>query len=248
MVATEVAPGVHRLEDAFTNWYLLEDESGVTVVDAGVPTSWSTLTAGLDRIGRSLFDVRALVLTHAHFDHVGIAERIRRELGVPVYLHENDVPIARHPWRYDHERARLPYFLTQLRAMPIVATLVRNRAFWPPAIGALERFSDDAGTLSVPGRPTVIPTPGHTLGHCALQLADRDCVIVGDAIVTLDPYTARRGPRVVARAATADSERNLRTLDALVETDAGTLLPGHGDPWTLGVASAVEAARAAPVA
>jgi hypothetical protein len=70
-------------------------------------------------------------------------------------------------------------------------------------------------------------------------------VIAGDAIVMLDPYTARRGPCIVAGAATADSERNLRTLDALVDTGAGTVLVGHGEPWTEGVESAVANARAA---
>jgi glyoxylase-like metal-dependent hydrolase (beta-lactamase superfamily II) len=248
MIVTDVAPGVHRLEDAYANWYLVEDDTGVTIVDAGVPTSWATLTTALQRIGRRPSDVRALVLTHAHFDHVGIAERIRTTLDVPVYVHQNDVPIARHPWRYDHERARLPYLLTQVRAMPIVAALVRNRAFWPPAIGELTRFDDATGRLPVPGEPIVVPTPGHTLGHCALHLPDRDCVLAGDAVVMLDPYTARRGPRVVARAATVDSERNLRTLDTLLDTGAGTVLTGHGDPWRRGVSEAVAVARATPVA
>ena len=66
-----------------------------------------------------------VVATHAHFDHVGFAERARTELGVPVHVHENDAPLTRHPWRYDHERPRSPYFATQVRAMPIVAALVR---------------------------------------------------------------------------------------------------------------------------
>ena len=70
----------------------------------------------------------------------------------------------------------------------------------------------------------MIRCPGHTLGHCALHLADREVVIAGDAIVTLDPYTGRRGPRIVAGAATVDSERNLRTLDAIAETAARTVL------------------------
>ena len=39
----EVAPGVHRVEDAFTNWYLVQADGAVTVVDAGVPTSWGSL-------------------------------------------------------------------------------------------------------------------------------------------------------------------------------------------------------------
>jgi len=66
--------------------------------------------------------------------------------------------------------------------------------------------------------------------------------------VTLDPYTARTGPRVVARAATADSERALASLDALAETGARTAFVGHGEPWTGGAEAACEQARSAGVA
>jgi glyoxylase-like metal-dependent hydrolase (beta-lactamase superfamily II) len=68
-------------------------------------------------------------------------------------------------------------------------------------------------------------------------------VISGDALVTLDPYTGHRGPQIVAGAATADSEQALRSLDRLAATGAGTVLPGHGEPWTAGVGTAVELAR-----
>lgn len=112
--------------------------------------------------------------------------------------------------------------------MPIVAALLRDRAFWPPAIAEVIRYGDDAGTLPIPGGPVVVPTPVHTLGHCALHLPDRDTVFAGDAIVTLDPYTGRTGPRLVARAATVDSERNLASFDALAATGARVVLTGHG--------------------
>jgi len=241
MFEPNVADGVHRISDCFTNWYLLEEDRRLTIVDAGVPTSWASLHDALARLGREPGDVEAVVLTHAHFDHVGFAERARTELGVPVYVHENDVPLTMHPWRYDHERRRSRYFATQVRALPIVAGFLRHRAFWPPPLGAVTRFED--GVLPVPGAPRVVPTPGHTLGHCALHLPERDTVIAGDAVVTLDPYTARTGPRLVARAATVDSERNLRSLAALEATAARTVLTGHGEPWTGGVESAVAQAR-----
>jgi glyoxylase-like metal-dependent hydrolase (beta-lactamase superfamily II) len=243
----DVADGVHRIEDSFTNWYLVEGSDGITVVDCGIPSSWDSLQQALPDIGRSLGDVRAVVLTHAHFDHVGFAERARRELRVPVYVHENDVPLTEHPWRYDHERARARYLLTQPRALPIVATFLRHRAFWPSPIGAVVRYGD-SGTLDVPGAPAIVATPGHTLGHCALHLADRDAVLAGDALVTLDPYTGRSGPRLVARAATVDSERNLASLDRIAATGARTVLTGHGEPWTEGAEAIVTAARAAGAA
>jgi glyoxylase-like metal-dependent hydrolase (beta-lactamase superfamily II) len=246
MLQMNVVPGVHRIEDAFTNWYIVEEDSRLTLVDAGVPSSWDSLQDALSELGRSQDDVEALVLTHAHFDHVGFAERARHELGVPVYVHENDVPITKHPWRYDHERRRAYYFSTQVQALPIVATFLRHRAFWPPPIKEVTRYEN--GTLPVPGSPRVVFTPGHTLGHCALHLPDLDTVIAGDAVVTLDPYTAKKGPRLVARAATVDSERNLRSLDALVETGARTVLMGHGEPWKDGVEPLVAQARAAGAA
>ena len=242
MFRGEVVEGVYRVEDAYTNWYLVEDQDGLTVVDAGVPTSWDSLLAALETLGRSIDDLRALVLTHAHFDHLGFAERFRVELGLPVWVHENDASLARHPRQYLHERLRFPYFLTQFRALPIVVALNRARAFWPTPVREVKRYTD--GTLSVPGRPVVLPTPGHTLGHCALHLADRDVVIAGDAVVMLDPYTGKRGPKIVAGAATADSERNLASLDALVESGARNVLTGHGEPWRTGVEAAVHRARA----
>jgi glyoxylase-like metal-dependent hydrolase (beta-lactamase superfamily II) len=99
----------------------------------------------------------------------------------------------------------------------------------------------------VPGEPEIVRTPGHTHGHCALLLRDRGVLLAGDAVVTLDPYTVRRGPRLVARAATVDSARNLRTLDAIAATGAEVVLCGHGDPWRDGAEALVDAARRAPV-
>jgi glyoxylase-like metal-dependent hydrolase (beta-lactamase superfamily II) len=243
----DVADGVHRVEDSFTNWYLVEGDDGLTIVDCGVPASWQSLLEALAQLGRTRDDVRAVVLTHAHFDHVGFAERARTELGVPVHVHEDDVPLTRHPWRYDHERARVRYIATQPKALPIVAAFLRNRAFWPAPIGEVVRYGDE-GVLPVPGRPAIVRTPGHTLGHCALQLPDRGAVIAGDSVVTLDPYTARTGPRLVARAATADSARNTATLDALAATEAQIVLTGHGEPWAGGAEAIVAAAREQPVA
>ena len=241
----DLAPGVHRVEDAYTNWYLIEDGGRLTVVDTGVPTSWSSFEEALHRLGRTAADVDAVVLTHAHFDHVGFAEKARSKLGVQVWVHDDDVPLTRNPMGYAHERGR-SWYLVNPGALPIMASMLRNRAFWPPPVAEVRPFT--GGSLDVPGAPQVIFSPGHTYGHCALHLPDRDTLLAGDAIVTLDPYTGRRGPQVVARAATAYSDRALASLDALEATGAGTVLTGHGEPWRDGIAEACRRARAAGVA
>src|SRR3954449_3792885 len=53
------APEIHRVEDASVNWYLVEADSGLTIVDAGVPPSWSSLHRLLGEIGRDGSEVRA---------------------------------------------------------------------------------------------------------------------------------------------------------------------------------------------
>src|SRR4051795_9846647 len=139
MLHPDVAPGVHRIEDAYTNWYLVEDGDRTLIVDAGVPTSWGSLQDAMRTLGRDPDSVEAVVLTHAHFDHVGFAEKARRELGVPVWVHEDDVPLTRHPLQYAHERSRLPYLLNP-GAWPVYAAMARERAFMPPSIKEVRRF------------------------------------------------------------------------------------------------------------
>ena len=92
-----IAANIHRLDPGggLVNVYLLDDGGQVTIIDAGAPRYFGALPAELAAMGRSLEDVRSVVLTHAHTDHIGFAERIRRERGVPIRVHEADAALAR---------------------------------------------------------------------------------------------------------------------------------------------------------
>ncbi len=131
------------------------------------------------------------------------------------------------------------------RALSIVTGLLRRRAFWPTPIAQVKTYVD--GTLDVPGRPQGVFTPGHTFGHCSLYYPERDTLIAGDAVVTLNPYTGDHGPQHVARAATADTAQALRSLDAVAGTGAPTVLTGHGETWRHGAAAMADEARRAVV-
>jgi glyoxylase-like metal-dependent hydrolase (beta-lactamase superfamily II) len=243
MLHRDAAEGIHRIEDAHANWYLVEEAGRLCVVDTGLPRSWQSLVEAVGQLGRSLADIVAVVLTHAHFDHMGFARRAQTELKVPLLAHELERPVVAHPWRYDHERSRAPY-LRHPDFVRILAEMSAMGALWVKRSDSPTTY-ESADRLDLPGRPQVVLTPGHTHGHRSLHYADRGAVIVGDAFVMLDPYTGRHGPCVVAGAATADSGQALRSLDALAALDGAAGLTGHGPPWTGTMAQAVEHARAA---
>ncbi|MEH3154525.1 MAG: MBL fold metallo-hydrolase [Gordonia paraffinivorans] len=238
----DVAPGIHRLEHAHTNLYLVDTDSGLLLVDTGLPRSYRPLLDAIADLGRIPRDITAVVLTHGHFDHVGTARRLARRWDLPILAPELDRRLVAHPYRYLHENSRVGAPLRHPRSWPLLGAMVGAGALVVRGVPTRQVVILDTGA-TLPGGAQVIPTPGHTAGHVALHWPDRGAVIAGDALVTLDPYTGETGPRIVAGAATADIERNLASLDALAATDATTVLPGHGEPWHDGVAAAVDRAR-----
>ena len=83
----EIAKGLHRIGSEIVNSYLVIDGGGVTIIDAGLPRYWKLLNRELARLGMTLDDVQALILTHGDTDHIGFAARLHREKGMPAYLH-----------------------------------------------------------------------------------------------------------------------------------------------------------------
>jgi glyoxylase-like metal-dependent hydrolase (beta-lactamase superfamily II) len=241
-----IAEGVHRIEDAHVNWYLIEDGDGLTVVDTGLPRSWGSLQAALHRLGRTAGEIDAVVLTHGHFDHVGFADRARRELGVGVWAPHVEQPLVAHPWNYDHEKPRLEYALRHPGFDLIFLQMGLMGALWVKGVDDVIAY-EPGQTLDVPGHPQAIDTAGHTYGHCSLLLADRGVLLAGDAVVTFDPYIATAGPQIVSRAATADSARALRSLEAIAATGAEIVGTGHGPTWRQGAGALAERAHAAGV-
>ncbi len=238
--ATKVAPGVYRLGNELVNCYLLEDGNKLTLVDAGLPSFRGQLDAHLRWLGRTIADIDAVVLTHAHQDHVGMAERVRRDAGARVWVPEADADIARTGKLHKRDGSLLPY-LRHPAAWKLLAMFVRSGDLRYPKIAEVATFTE--GDIDAPGRPRAVPTPGHSPGHVALHVPDRGVVFAGDAMCTYNVLTGARGPQVMPRAFVADAQQQLASLAALEPLYADVMLFGHGEPWTEGTEAAVARAR-----
>ncbi len=230
------AEGVTRLGSALVNFYLVEAEGGLVVVDAGVPGYWPRLEAAL--AGRA---VDAVVLTHAHADHVGVARRLQ-QTGAAVYVHEGDRELAATAKAQGkNERSFLPY-LGHPAAWRLLWELGRNGGLKPQRIPDVTTFADGE-TLDVPGRPRVVHTPGHTDGHVSLVFDATGTLFAGDALCSYNPLTGSRGPQLMPAAFTRSNEQALDSLARIEDVHADVILFGHGEPWTQGAQLAVERAR-----
>ena len=91
----QVADGTYLVHGSNTNWVILTDGDAVTLIDTGYPGDRELVLDSLASVGSSPEAITAVLVTHAHNDHLGSAEHLRATYGVPVYLHEAEVPHAR---------------------------------------------------------------------------------------------------------------------------------------------------------
>lgn len=235
----ELAPGLHRIGNDIVAAYLVVDPAGITLIDAGLAGQWKDLQAELAGLERTLGDIRGVVLTHGDSDHIGFAERLRRDHGVPVFVGAGDSARAR-----GLESTKPAWGPMKLGAtVQFIAYAIAKGGLKRPEYLAEVRHVVGGDVLDLPGQPRIIPMPGHSPGSIAIHVPSVDAVFVGDALTTRHVLTGRRGPQPAPF--TDDPAQALASLERLRGTNARWVLPGHGTPWSDGVAAAIDAVESA---
>ena len=210
----ELAPGIWRIPltpGSAVNCFALRDPDGsVTLVDAGLQITSSTVVAGLRTLGIRPAQVTRLVLTHAHADHIGGAARLLEQMPATASIHERDVGYAR----------------TGEMPRPDMSTRLGRLADRLP-FGGFEPLADVSTfrhgvTLAVAGGLAVYHTPGHTPGHVSLLAVRHGVLLTGDALFNL------RDISWPVRALCTDHDLNRRSADILGDLDYDVAAFTHG--------------------
>jgi steroid delta-isomerase-like uncharacterized protein len=212
------------------NVFLIEEDGGVTLFDAGIADMTGPVAAAAARLG----GIKRVVLGHADADHRGAAPG----LNAPVYCHEADREAAESPdWNRPYwDRSKL-----DVRGRAVLWRLIPTWDGGPVKIAGTLADGDAIAGFEV------VHLPGHAPGLIGLFRESDRLALVSDTIYTLDPQTGRHQPAHVPHPAfNQDTEQARASIARLAALDPVTVWAGHADPVTGDVKAQLEHAATAP--
>ncbi|MGH8912948.1 MAG: MBL fold metallo-hydrolase [Acidimicrobiia bacterium] len=215
----------------WVNTYAIEADGGILLIDCG--TDWepgrSAIADGFERLGLDESAVHTLVVSHLHFDHVGMSARLTRELGCRLVMHERAAKLVD---RYNDTPGYIERLLRigQAHGVPskilgaVSADLARRPDFMP-FIDPPDNTVTDGERIDIgDGRGLeVLHTPGHESAHICLRDSKTGILFSGDHILP------RISPVIMWDEDLGDPLGDyLASLQRLLSMDIGVTYPAHG--------------------
>lgn len=220
----QITDGVYPVGRGYVNAFLVDGDEGLVLVDTGLPKKEGAVAEAVKAIGRKMTDIAAIVLTHAHADHIGSAAAVKAESGAEVVASSIDS----HAIEGDKPLTAPPMMVGPLK---VISSLMPK-----PDPVAVDRRVSEVSPQQMPGDFTVIDTPGHTPGHTSYLLERNGGVLfVGDAAANRRGTITKGFPNAFGGEVVDTSIRHL------AEYEFEAALFGHAPPLTKGAAGAFRA-------
>jgi glyoxylase-like metal-dependent hydrolase (beta-lactamase superfamily II) len=215
----------------YVSVYIFADDAHLVLIDAGWESdeSWHALCAGVASIGGSMADIQGVLVTHQHFDHLGLARRIREESDAWIGLHPADVKTISRPEFRNPDialQAERKWLVTvgasRQEAEAVTDDIARFQARSRVAIP--DRLIEDGAEFRISRwLLRAVHTPGHTPGHLCFVDENARLLFSGDHVLP------RITPNVSAdRRAESDTLGNfLASLEKVARYSVDEVLPAH---------------------
>lgn len=220
----KVAEGVYRVPARAANAYLVEAPKGLVLVDSGLPGSEKGILKAIDQLGKKPSDLKLVLLTHRHLDHIGSAGALKKQTGAKL---------ASHPFEKPYAAGTL--VIQAPSAWSFYGKIVRKLTtleYWTLKLFRIIKFqtahvdlaADEESVLEAVGLDgSVLWTPGHTKGSVTLFLNQSSVAIVGDLL------RAHRG-RLVEPLLMESIPQTQASVKRVLDLGPQIICPGHGKP------------------
>ncbi len=215
MKVKEILPGLYMLP-GLVNVYLITAPDGFALIDTGFPNSAAKILAGIKSVGIEPEQVRHIIITHAHPDHMGSAAALKKATGATVYAHAEDAPIIEAGTGF-RKAIAAPGFRNKIMFRILSAG---KKTFEPTGV---DQMIGDGESFPFDHELKAVHIPGHSAGQIAL-LWNRD----GGVLFTADACINRGGMKLTA--AIEDVEETRRSLAKLAGLTFKYACFGHGPP------------------
>ena len=211
-----ILPGVYTFTGLLVGRvYLIDDPDGLTIIDTGLNHAAAKILRQLRAAGHKASDVRRILITHAHPDHVGGLPALRAATGAQVIASAGERPVIEGRIPVPRPAPAQLSSLNRLVRMPVTT-------FKPTPV---DRIVEDGEVLAEAlGGLRVVATPGHAPGHLAFWQPQARLLFCGDVLMHLG------GLRLPIAAATVDMAENRRSIRTLAALNPRMICFGHGVP------------------
>lgn len=203
-----IAPNLYQLtKPLMVNMYLIEDTDGLTLIDTSLASAGKWIIKVIEKSGWKASDLKRILITHAHMDHVGSLKYLKEKTGARVYASaiEKEVIEGRIPVPTRPKGLRMP---TMWIDGPQVDQVICEGDVLPEVMGGLQ----------------VLETPGHAPGHLTFWHPQRKLAIAGDVLFHVLGLSLPPGPLTV------DMEQDRHSVGRLAGLSPDVLCLGHGAP------------------
>ena len=208
----EILPNIHQIDGVNCNCYLVKGSDGFTLIDSGMPWSAKKILAYAGSIQCQPSDIKTIIITHSHIDHIGGLDAVRKATGAKVAAHEADADFISGKKSMPVPTGRK--LSLRFRIFRLLSPLMQAKPVVPDIL--LKDGDEIAGM-------EVLLTPGHTPGSICLYDKKRKVLFVGDLLRFMNG-------KVVGPPITLDEKQVRASEERIAKLDFGIMLSGHGAP------------------